>query len=150
MSLLKAIVHSVVSAYDPVLGVTWSDIAIANPTISGTNEDNLIEWDLGLARTYVVAYYGTGAAHYRLDSGPYVQITGGWSGTSFSISSGQTLGFKYATTANINETRYITVFDSATGVYLDSFNVSYSGGTDGGIGGGDGSGGEGGGEGELD
>lgn len=148
MSLLKIIATSTVSAYDSILA-EWDDIALTSPTTSGTNADIELVFDLGgSTRNLLVTYNGVGSLFYRIESGSYVLCNTGPAGTTFSITTGETLGFKYDNTVNINETRFVTVNDIISGFEIDRFDVSYSGGGDGGIGGGGGTGGGGGGSGE--
>ena len=148
MSLLKIVAHSIVSAYD-LITATWADISLASPTTSGTNTDVALTFTLGgSTRSINIAYNGVGVLSYRINSGSWVAASTGPMGTTISITTADTLGFKYDNTDDINEARTVTVQDRTSGATVDTFAVDYSGGIDGGIGGDDGTGGgeEGGGE----
>lgn len=97
------------------ISAAWSDITVASPSTQGANEDRTISFGGGL-RNVTCSYAGTQTLGYRIDSGSYVTYSGG-----FSLTSGQTLGWRY--TASDNESPAVTVNVYVAGVLLDTFTV---------------------------
>lgn len=100
----------------------WSDISLVHPTTSGTNEDRTITWSVGGARNISLSGVTGGyALSYRINSGSYVTYS-----TAFSLSSGQTLGWRVQS-ATVDASDILTVNDDTRGSAIDSFNVTKTG-----------------------
>lgn len=104
---------------DPaVISAAWSDITDTFGPGGVTNEDRTITF-IGPARTVTAASPPSGTLAYRIDSGSYVTYSGG-----FSLTSGQTLGWRFAGSENLVAT---PVPVSVNGALLDTFNISATG-----------------------
>lgn len=101
------------------ISATWSDITVASPTTQSTNEDRTISFGGG-SRTITCDYAGTQTLQYRLDSGTWTTYSSG-----FSLTSGQTLGWRYQ--AGDNETPAVSVNVYVAGALLDTFTVRATG-----------------------
>jgi len=121
MSILLAAFAAMGRSLDAASLTGWSNIPLTHPTSSGTNEDRTITWSVGGARNISASYGGIGTLSYRIDSGSYTTYT-----TPFSLSSGQTLGWRYQNGLG-DESETVTVTDDARGAALDAFFVSKSG-----------------------
>ncbi len=106
---------------DAVLSASWSAVAddLGAP-LGATNEDRTITWSVGGARDISCNYTGSETLEYRIDSGSYVTYS-----VAFSLTSGQTLGWKY--TASANESGTITVTDDTRGASVGTFTYSAGG-----------------------
>lgn len=124
MSILLA-AYGALSAGSPSLDAAsltaWSGIALTHPTISGTNEDRAITWSVGGARNISASFSSVGTVSYRIDSGGYTTYSG-----AFSLTSGQTLGWRYQNGIG-DESETVTVTDASRGSVLGSFIVSKTG-----------------------
>lgn len=99
----------------------WSNISLTSPTTSGTNEDRTLTWSVGGARNISLSYAGAGLLEYRINSGSWTSYSG-----AFSLSSGQTLGFRWTHSSNQSATT-ATVTDATRGASLDTFDLTASG-----------------------
>lgn len=106
---------------DAISLTAWSDINLAHPTISGTNEDRTLTWSVGGARNISANVPGVGTLFYRINSGGYTTYS-----APFSLSSGQTLGWRYQNGSG-DESETITVTDDARAAAIDSFFVTKTG-----------------------
>lgn len=113
------------AALDAVsLSATWSDIPLTAPTTQGTNEDRTLTWSLGGARNVSVSTSGAAvisALEYRINSGAWTAY-----GAAFSLTSGQTLGWR-TNTAGVNGTETVTVTDASRAATIDTYDVVGSG-----------------------
>lgn len=89
------------------LSASWSSIGYAAPTTFATNEDRTLTFN-GPARTINLSHSLVNTLNYRINSGSWT------SGVSFSISSGQTLGFRVSGNSNESFTT-VTVQDGSRG-----------------------------------
>lgn len=99
-------------ALDPIsLSALWSDISIASPATQGTNEDRTVTFNSGGSRSIELSGYATviTGVEYRINSGSWTAYS-----APFSITSGQTLGFR-ATTGGGNGSETVTVADASRG-----------------------------------
>lgn len=97
------------------ISATWSDITVTSPSTQSTNEDRTISFGGG-SRNVTCDYAGTQTLQYRIDSGSYVTYSG-----AFSVTSGQTVGWRYQ--AGANETPAVSVNVYVAGALLDTFTV---------------------------
>ena len=96
----------------------WSDMSVAFPTTSTTNEDRVVSFTLVTPRTFSFTYSGGNTLEYRKNSGSYVSV-----GTPVSLNgSSDTLGFKYTGLGNEGPLS-VSVIDNTTGLTLDTFPV---------------------------
>lgn len=122
MSILLAVWAALGNVGLDAMSLTgWSGIALVSPTVRSTNEDRTITWSVGGARNISLSTSAIGSIEYRINSGTYVTYT-----APFSLSSGQTLGWRYTNPA-MNETDSATVADSTRGSSIATFAVSSTG-----------------------
>jgi len=108
-------------ALDAVSLTPWSDIAISGGTIFGTNEDRTLTWSVGGARNISFAYDGSGTFQYRINSGSWVSYS-----SAFSLSSGQTLGWRYARDPGGDSGTATVVDDARSFATINTFLASYT------------------------
>lgn len=104
------------------LSAAWSDIAVASPSTSGTNEDRTLTFAGAARNISASSSFSVGALQYRLDSGSWTAY-----GSAFSITSGQTLGWRWASVEGNQAQTAVTVLDASRGAELDSFNLTSTG-----------------------
>lgn len=108
-------------ALDAVSVTPWSDIIISGATVTGTNEDRTLTWAVGGARNISFSYTGTGTFEYRINSGSWVNYA-----SAFSLSSGQTLGWRYTRDPG-GDSGTATVVDDTNGfATIGTFLADYS------------------------
>ena len=90
----------------PITVTAWSSIGYNGPVTFATNEDRTLTFS-GPARTINLSHSLLNTLAYRINSGAWL------GGTSFSISSGQTLGFRVS--GSSNEIGTVTVQDGSRG-----------------------------------
>lgn len=104
---------------NPASVTPWSDIAAASPAINATNEDRAITWSGGGSRTVTFGVALSGG-----DVGARKNGAGGYA-SSQSITSGETIGFRYRPVGNNQSSTPVSVY--VDGVLLETFNVSATG-----------------------
>lgn len=117
---MHAAIVAILNSAPASIASPWSDIVYASPTTNGTNEDRAISWGGG-SRTITNNWAAGGTLQYRLDSGSWTTYTQG--GAGFSMTSGQTLAWKYLDASNINTNATVYV----NGVALDTFAITVTG-----------------------
>ena len=126
MSILLAVFSAMAApGLDAISHTGWSPISLTYPTTSGTNEDRTLTWTSGGTRDISLTDAGDGVDHnlqYRINSGVWTNYTSG----TFSVSTGQTLGFRI--TAASTDFGYIVIItDTTRGSVVDSFTISQTG-----------------------
>lgn len=108
------------AAYDAIPDPLWANIDIEDPATEGTNSDAALTFVTGPTRTISVSFPSlSGALFYRINSGSYVFLT---SGDTFSVSSGDTVGFYFVSGATTG-LKTVTVRDVTRGSNIGSFTV---------------------------
>lgn len=106
---------------DAISFTAWSAVADDFGAPAGANnEDRTLTWAVGGARNISCNYAGANTLQYRINSGAWTAYAG-----AFSLSSGQTLAWKYI--ASSNESGTITPNDDTKGSSLASFTYSAAG-----------------------
>lgn len=101
------------------LSGSWDGISYSSPTTFATNLDRTLTFN-GPARTINLSHSLENTLNYRINSGSWI------AGTSFSISSGQTLGFRVS--GDANEVSFVNVNDGSRGnALIQTFVVAVTG-----------------------
>lgn len=122
MSALLSLVNATFVPGLDAITATWGNIVFTHPTVTGTNADVTITYTSGGTRTLQLSFSMFGTLSYRINAGSYVTIS---PGGTFTVSSGDTVGFKFDAVSGSYEFRFITVTDATRESTISTFVAAY-------------------------